>query len=156
VPERMQALMFAIVACHMHVGDLDSACSEVRRIILRFNHLQTQSTRILSAMFGVGQPASLAYSAAKLQKFNLRSLKAIDTNVLQGKETPGMRHRRKSKPAEEDVGSDEEEVERGAEELFKPTRINPHLLMFYANSLHMSRSHQSALCKCLLFGIRFC
>jgi hypothetical protein len=103
-------------------------------------------------MFSHGQPASAAYSDAKLQKFNLRSLKAIDNSALFAKDAGTKKKgKRNSKAADEEMPSDEEEVETG--DRWKPSKVNPHIMAFYAHGLAMSKSYQSALCKFrLLFG----
>lgn len=157
--ERKQSLIFALASCALQVNEPGRCAAEIRKIIWANAHLDTQTVRIMSALFSQGEIGAMGYADVNLQKYMLRCIKTIDgaarnaghaSPALDGsskQQSKGKERERRTNTDEMgdvDVMEDEESI-ASKDATLDPTKPNPYFLLFYATVLLCNKSYQSSI-----------
>ncbi|GAA5886248.1 hypothetical protein JCM5296_003537 [Sporobolomyces johnsonii] len=169
--EKTEALRLGLIACYHHAGKHSEIVAELRWWLLNYPY-QTEPIRLVLALLSQGQNAANAFNDARLQKFLIRQLKAIQAHSggrigpKEGEEphegqtpappprgsSPETSRRGRSSAAagggdddQSDAGEDDDDEGKPAEETFKPTMLSPVFLATYGFMLNTSQSFQPAI-----------
>jgi hypothetical protein len=141
-----------VIACYAQVSDFINLTEVGRWISLRYG-LQADATRIWLALIPGGGKAIEAINSTPLQKFNVRQMRAVSSQVggeFKGPVKLSVKGKGKQKAnvnnAEEEEEDDDGEVDEGASSnQFKPTKYNPLYMIIHGTMLLTSKSYQSAI-----------